>query len=100
VAYYDKIKKKKDTMLFPLDNLDNTNYWHYSLQLSLYAYLLQQINPSFNIKSLKINHIERNGITTDYNCPYLKGDVERMLKHYKRSIKIKSELDLDKPIVF
>jgi ATP-dependent exoDNAse (exonuclease V) beta subunit len=26
VAYYDKIKKKKDTMLFPLDNLDNTNY--------------------------------------------------------------------------
>ena len=29
---------------------------------------------------------------------YLKDDVERMLKHYKKQIKIKEELNKDNPI--
>ena len=87
-------------MKFPMDNIMDCNFYHYSLQLSLYAYLLQKINPNFNIKKLVLIHIDHINHISEHECDYLKSDVERMLKHYKRDVKIKSELDLDKPIVF
>lgn len=99
-SYFDKTTRKYQTMKFPLNNLMDCNFYHYSLQLSLYAYLLKQINPKFKIKSLRIVHTDHNNKVTEYKCEYLKDDVERMLKHYKRSIKIKTELDRDKPIKF
>lgn len=99
-SYFDKTTKKYQTMKFPLNNIMDCNFYHYSLQLSLYAYLLQQINPKFKIKKLMLIHVDHNNKITEYTCEYLKQDVERMLKHYKRSIKIKAELDKDKPIKF
>lgn len=99
-SYYNKQTKKYQMMKFPLNNLMDCNYYHYCLQLSLYAYLLQQINPNFNIKRLTLIHVDHNDRVIEYECAYLKEDVERMLKHYKKTLKIKSELDLDKPISF
>lgn len=96
-SYYDKSKNTNETMKYPLNNIMDSNYWHYSLQLSTYAYLLQQINPKFNIKKLVIYHIDHEGKETPYIVDYLKNDVERMLIHYKKQLKINSELELDKP---
>lgn len=99
-SYYDKKKKSKQMMYAPLDNIQDTNYWHYCLQLSLYAYLLQQYNPKFEIKMLKIVHVDHSGRETEYECPYLKDDVIKMLKHYKKTTRINNQKDLDKTIVF
>lgn len=99
-SFYNKFTKSRTMMKFPMDNIMDCNFYHYSLQLSLYAYLLQKINPNFNIKKLVLIHIDHNNHISEHECDYLKSDVERMLKHYKRDVKIKSELDLDKPIVF
>lgn len=96
-SYYNRNTKKHETMKFPLNNIQDSNYWHYALQLSLYAYLLQTINPDFVIKGLKLIHIDREEKETEYEVPYLKEDVERMLKHYKKQIKIQEELDRIKP---
>lgn len=97
-SFFDRIKKKSVSMKFPLSNLDDCNYWHYTLQLSLYAYLIQQIDSRFVIKGLTLNHIDHAGKQTLYELEYLKDDVERMLKHYKKQIKIQEELNKDKPI--
>lgn len=35
---------------------------------------------------------------TKYDCEYLKDDVERLLKHYKKQQKIHEELERIKPI--
>jgi hypothetical protein len=86
-------------MKFPLANIMDTNYWHYTLQLSLYAYLLQQINPEFQIKLLRLIHIDHNNKKTDYDVEYMKDTVELMLKHYKKQLKIQLELDRIKPII-
>ena len=86
-------------MKFPLNNIQDSNYWHYALQLSLYAYLLQTLRPEFVIKGLKLIHIDREQKETEYEVPYLKDDVERMLKHYKRQLKIEQELDRLKPVI-
>lgn len=97
-SYYNKNKKSHEMMKFPLNNLQDCSYSHYQLQLSTYAYLLQQINPEYNIKKLLLYHIDHDGNETIIPCEYLKDDVERMLKHYKKHSKIHDELNRIKPI--
>ena len=53
-AFYDKKLRKTKKMKYPVNNLDDHTLNHYTLQLSWYAYMLQQINPNFNIKMLKL----------------------------------------------
>lgn len=98
-SFYNKYKKSYEMMKFPLNNLMDCNYSHYCLQLSTYAYMLQQINPNFEIKMLKLVHFDHEGNQNEYDIPYLKDDVEKMLKHYKKKIKIQKELDKDKPYI-
>ena len=86
-------------MKYPLNNLQDCTFNHYACQLSLYAYMLQQINPNFEIKGLKIIHIDRNENETELDVPYLKDEVEKMLKHYKKQLKMKMELDKDIPYI-
>ena len=61
-------------------------YNDYALQLSTYAWMLQMINPDFVIKDLILVHFDHNDNQTVYNMPYLKKEVESMLKFYKKSI--------------
>ena len=99
-SYFDKNKFNRIMMKYPLNNIEDCNFYHYSLQLSTYAYLLQQINPELNIKKLMLIHIDHDDKITEYTVDYLKNDVERMLKHYKKLLKQTTVLDRDRPIVF
>lgn len=99
-SYFDKTTKKKQTMKYPLVNIPDCNFYHYTLQLSLYAYLLQQINPKYRIKRLAIIHFDHDGNETEYDCEYLKDEVAKMLLHYRKQNKVKMELEIDKPIEF
>ena len=103
IADYKTNKKNKFSrimMKYPLNNIEDCNFYHYSLQLSTYAYLLQQIKPELNIKKLMLIHIDHDDKITEYTVDYLKNDVERMLKHYKKLLKQTTVLDRDRPIVF
>lgn len=83
---YNTATKSTYNMKYPLNNLPDVNFYHYTLQLSTYAWMLQKINPNFIIKDLIINHYDHNGNNTLYHCEYLKKDVERMLLHYKKTL--------------
>ena len=98
-GFYNSSKKKNVCLKYPLNNLEDCNFNIYQLQLSLYAYMLQQLNSDFNIRSLKLVHIARDGKQTVYDVKYLKEDVERMLKHYAKQLKTKELLDKDKPFI-
>lgn len=98
-SFYNASKKKNVMMKYPLNNIEDVNFWHYTLQLSLYAYIIQQLNPDFNIKDLKLVHIARDGKQTIYDLEYRKFDIERMLKHYAKELKTKELLDKDKPFI-
>lgn len=87
-------------MKYPLNHLDDCTWIHYCLQLSTYAYMLEKIKPSLKIKHLYINHFDHEGNETEYECPYLKDEVIKMLLHYRKINKSKMELDKDKPIIF
>ena len=98
-SFYNASKKKNVMMKYPLNNIEDVNFWHYTLQLSLYAYIIQQLNPDFNIKDLKLVHIARDGKQTIYDLEYRKSDIERMLKHYAKELKTKELLEKDKPYI-
>lgn len=98
-GFYNSSKKKNVCLKYPLNNIEDCNYNIYQLQLSLYAYMLQQLNPNFNIRSLKLVHIARDGKQTVYELKYLKEDIERMLKHYAKQLKTNELLERDKPFL-
>ena len=97
-SYFDRNTKKRETMKFPLNGLMASNYWTYSLQLSLYMYMIQKIYPNLKCKKLALIHIDRDFNETEYECPYLKDEVARMLLHYRKENKKKIMLEKDKPI--
>lgn len=83
---YNPTTKSTVKMLYPLNHLDDTNFNHYQLQLSTYAWMLQKINPDFVIKDLILNHYDHEGNNTLYHCDYLKKEVEYMLAFYKKQL--------------
>lgn len=98
-SYYDKRTKSNVMMKYPLNTIQDCSMGHYTCQLSLYAFMLQYINPNFNIKQLEIIHIDRNGKETLYPVEYKKKEIENLLAHYKKMKKIQEELDKDKPFI-
>lgn len=72
-------KKIKSTgynkMQFPLENLSDCEISHYSLQLSTYAYMLEEMG--FKIRNLGLSHYD-----TPIKLEYIKQDAKKMLNHY------------------
>lgn len=99
-SYQDKRTKKKQVMKYPLNNLDDCNKIHYTLQLSLYAWMLQQYNPEFEIELLELHHYDRNMNLTVYPVEYMKDEVERMIKFYKQQKNLEESKKKRKPIIF
>ena len=97
-GFFNSKTKKTDCLKFPLNHIPNSSFWIYTLQMSLYAYSIETKYPEFKIKKLILNHIYHDGVQTLHECQYLKTEVIRMLNHYKKTQKIKQQLEKDKPI--
>lgn len=90
-SFFNTKTKSSVKMKYPLNNLDDVNFYHYTLQLSTYAWMLQKINPNFIIKDLILVHFDHDGNQTIYHCDYLKDEVERMLYFYKKEVLIEQQ---------
>lgn len=80
-------------MLEPLSYLEDCNYNHYALQLSLYAYILE--NYGFTIENLYLLHLKENE-EVEYLMPYMRNEAELMLKKLSYVIE-KKESNARKP---
>ena len=92
-AFFDRKKKQNKKMYYPINNLDDTTYNHYALQLSCYAFMLKQINPNFNIKMLQLLHNAGDG-ETKIDVPYYEKEVKEMFKDLwkKKSLEREKEI--------
>jgi hypothetical protein len=95
-------------MLAPLGHLDDCNYMHYNLQLSLYMYIILKHNPKLKAGTITIHHIkfeeqeftdtfgypisvldgDGNPIVKEvipYEMPYLKNEIIHILTWYERN---------------
>lgn len=85
-SYFDRRKKQSKKMFYPINNIDDCMFQHYTIQLSMYAWMLQRINPELNIKELWLLHVDGEGVETSYQVEYIKEDIEKLVKHYKKSL--------------
>lgn len=99
-SFFDNRTKKAQMMQYPLNNLMDCNKMHYTLQLSTYAWMVQKLNPAFVIKKLMLIHYDHQGNVTEHILDYLKPEVERMLRDYKRQSAIDAAKEKRKPIIF
>ena len=99
-SFYNSKTRSSTKMKYPLNNLDDVNFYHYTMQLSTYAWMLQKINPNFIIKDLILNHYDHNGNNTLYHCEYLKDEVERMLRFYKKQVILDKQKEKRKRIEY
>ena len=97
---YNLQTKSTAKMKYPLNNLDDCNLQHYTMQLSTYAWMLQKINSNFVIKDLILNHYDHEGNNTLYHCEYRKHDVEKMLYHYKKELMLEQQRSKRKRIEY
>lgn len=62
--------------------------------------MIQQQRPDLEVKGLMIIKINDDETEEQYPMPYLKTEVEKMIKHYARMQKVNAALDELKPIVY
>ena len=89
-------------MLGPCAHLDDCNYWHYALQLSIYMYMILKHNPNLHAGKLTLHHVvfeverldefgypiiqldlDNNPVVKEvvpYDVPYLKNEVRQMIQ--------------------
>ena len=66
-------------MLTPVDHLEDCNFNHYALQLSLYLFMGEAMG--FMPGNMKLIHIPKDGPATEYEVPYLKSEIIDILTH-------------------
>lgn len=80
-----KIKKSNffEKMKFPLSDLDCCNYNHYRLQISTYAWLMEQ--SGYTVRNLSFTHINQ-----PYEFEYMKDEVENMINDFYTNEQLKN----------
>lgn len=88
-GHFNQKLKNITKMKYPLTTIEDINLKHYTLQLSIYAYMLQQINPIWEINKLILIHYNPQGKKQKiYVVDYLKEEVEKLLTYYKKQYKL------------
>lgn len=99
-SFFDNKTKKCQMMKYPMNNIMDCNKMHYALQLSTYAWMLQKLNPKFVVKKLLLIHYDHQGNVTEHELDYLKDDVERMCRFYKKEAILEARKNSRRPIEF
>ena len=97
---FNSVTRGTTKMQYPLNTIEDCNYGHYEMQLSTYAFMLQQRHPEYVIKDLILNHYDHNMKNTLYHCIYRKDEVKRMLADYYKKKKQQLKAARRKPIVY
>jgi len=84
IKFYSDYKKR---MFAPLDHLQDCNYVKYSLQLSIYAYMFEELTGR-KVRQLYIHFIPPLDMMRHCKIPvlYMKNDVKVLLELYKDKI--------------
>ena len=99
-SIYEVGKKHTKRLKYPLSAFDDCSGIHYQIQLSLYAWMCQQLNPDFIIDTLRIVQVKDLKKYKSWDVEYLKNDIDKLLKWHLKNMKIKKETDKCKPIIY
>lgn len=90
---FDVSKKKTKRLKYPLSKFEDCSGTHYQIQLSLYAWMLKQLNPDFIIDELVIYHIKGLKKIKEYPLDYLEETIDMLINYHIKSLRIKKEME-------
>jgi hypothetical protein len=90
-SFYNNKTKSYKMMKYPVNNLQDCNKIHYTLQLSFYARLLQKRNPELEVALLLLKHCDREGYVTDIELEYLPKEIDKIIRDIKKKNYIQRE---------
>lgn len=99
-SHFDMAKKKKKTMKYPLSKIEDCNFNHYTLQLSIYAWMLKKLDPDLQITSLQIYHIVNDKLKKIYKCDFLEKEVDKLMNWHLKSINLKRDMEACREIEY
>lgn len=99
-SIYEVGKKHSKRMKWPLSDCDDCAGVHYQIQLSIYAWMLQQLDPTLIIDKLLIVQVENLKKKKEYPVEYIKSTIEKLLKWSVKSIRLKKEMEKCNPLNF
>jgi len=71
-------------MMYPLDHIFDANYYHYEIQMSTYAFMLEE--AGWWVKEMTIYYINmKKGIIERIPMQNRRNDVINMLEHYREN---------------
>lgn len=76
----------------PIEEVPDLNFYHYSLQLSLYKFILEK-NTNIKIGALRLKHFNKEGTGQYYLCNYLHDQIVKMTNLHKISLHQTSSLE-------
>jgi ATP-dependent exoDNAse (exonuclease V) beta subunit len=84
---YKHWKTGHQMMKAPLRHIVDCNFWHYALQLNLYAYIILKHNPKLELGKLQILHVidVEEDIVRPYIIPNLQEEIQSMIDYYKQT---------------
>lgn len=102
-----------EKMLNPIDHLDDCNFIHYAIQLSIYLYIMIKHNPNLKPGKITLEHIifKKSGVdkygnpvyekdsdgnpivdkVVPYQLPYLKKEVTSIIKYLQANPEFKNK---------
>jgi len=102
-----------EKMLHPIDHLDDCNFIHYAIQLSIYLYIMIKHNPNLKPGKIILEHIifKKSGVdkygnpvyekdsdgnpivdkVVPYELPYLKKEVTNIIKYLQANPEFKNK---------
>lgn len=92
-SHYDFALKKKKTLKYPLQKIADCSFSHYQLQLSIYAWLVQKLNPDFIIDSLEIWQMDNLKVKNKLPVEYIKKDIDKLMEWEVNRIRIDNEMN-------
>ena len=97
---FDVGKKKSKRLKYPLCDLEDCAGVHYQIQLSLYAWMVQQLDPNLIIDRLLIVQIQNLKKKKEFQVEYIKSTIEKLLEWHIKAIKLKVEMDKCNELTF
>lgn len=91
-ARFNMAQGRKKSLAYPLCHVPDCNLNVYTLQLSTYAWMLQQLNPDLEIETLEIYHIKDYKLKKIYPVEYWKDTIDSLVKWHIKHTKLKEDM--------
>lgn len=90
-GHYNTRTRKAQTLYYPLNFLEDCEFSRYSIQISLYGYLIKKLYPEYKFDRLIILHIDYQDNVTEIDCENLIDRLQPTIDYYlqKRNISLK-----------